>query len=373
MNPLTIILAPVLRAESWTSINLLHENYRATLRGFEDEVTLADFVPDESLAGSRMGKRVVRDLAYPLQLRRAAQRVAAKGSRPVIHVIDHSYGHLCAAWQPSVITCNDLNHFTAPALTGIALKLWRLRASQMRRAARVVAISGQLASEVQEHLGIPSERLIVAHYGIDNACFHPVPHDEAAQCLPDLAAERERSLLVLNIGSNSGRKNLATLLRAIAHLRQERGLPVKLVKAGHDLIQDGFGPLIQELKLEDSVIGLGRVPPETVAAACNLCHALSFPSLYEGFGRPTIEAQACALPCVLADTSCLREIGGDAALYHEPMTVEAAASQLETALTDSAVRDRLIAAGFENVKRFSWNNHASQLIRAWREAAAEQS
>lgn len=362
-----VILAPVLRAEKWTSIDLLHANYLATLPEFLDEVELIDFQPDESLASSRIGKRVVRDVLYPMQLRRTAKQISP---RPVLHVIDHSYGHLCAAWQPSVITCNDLNHFTAPALTGLTLKLWRLRVNQMRRAARVVCISGQLASEVQEHVGIPAELIIIAHYGIDNACFRPLPLEEAAQKLPQLATERERSLLVLNIGSNLSRKNLPTVLRAIARLR-ERGLPVKLVKIGHNLTADGLGPLIGELKLEDAIIELGKITPDQVAAACNLCHALHFPSMYEGFGRPTIEAQATGLPCVLAEASCMREIGGEGALYHTPTDVEAAAAHLEAAMTNSTMRESLIARGHDNVKRFSWSNHARQLIRAWKEASAD--
>jgi glycosyltransferase involved in cell wall biosynthesis len=362
-----VILAPVLRAEKWTSIDLLHANYLATLPQFRDEVELVDFQPDESLAGSRIGKRLVRDVLYPMQIRRTAKQTSP---RPVLHVIDHSYGHLCAAWQPSVITCNDLNHFTAPALTGLTLKLWRIRVNQMRKAARVVCISGQLASEVQEHVGIPSERIIIAHYGIDNACFRPLPLEEAAAKLPQLAAERERSLLVLNIGSNLSRKNLPTVLRAIALLRA-RGLPVKLVKIGHNLVADGLAPLIRELKLDDAIIDLGKISPDQVAAACNLCHALHFPSMYEGFGRPTIEAQATGLPCVLAEASCMHEVGGQGALYHAPTDVEAAAAHLQSAMTDSSTRELLIAAGFENVKRFSWANHASQLIRAWKEAAAD--
>lgn len=373
MSTLSVILAPVLRAESWTSINLLHSNYLATLPAFESEVRLTDFRPNEALAKVRMGKRIVRDFTYPAQLRWAVSRLDTNGSKPVLHVIDHSYGHLCAAWQPSVITCNDLNHFTSPSLTGVTLRLWRLRVSQMRKASRIVAISGQLASEVQEHLKIPAERMIVAHYGIDEACFRPLPIEEAAQRLPALAEERERSLLVLNIGSNISRKNLPTLLRALAHLKHEQKLPVKLVKVGHSLIKDGFGPLIHELKMDGSVIELGSIPPAAVAAACNLCHALSFPSMYEGFGRPTIEAQACGLPCVLADASCMKEIGGEGAVYHAPTDVEACADLLGGALTNSVIREALMARGFENVKRFSWTNHAQQLIRAWREAAAEHS
>ncbi|MFZ4765413.1 MAG: glycosyltransferase, partial [Roseimicrobium sp.] len=339
-----ILLAPVLQAEHWTSIDLLRENYVAGFRAYAPQWQVEDITPDEALASWPMGKRFLRDVIYPAQAAAQARHHKRLGHRPILHVIDHSYGHLCTAWQPSVITCNDLNHFTYPTMHGPALWAWRARASRMKDAARVVCISAQLASEVHEHLHIPQERIVVAHYGIDRTVFRKRSKDECAAAFPKLAELAKSHGLIVNIGSNLERKNLVTTLRALALLKSEHKLPVKLLKVGHSLLADGYGPLMEELGVADDVINLGALTPDEVACVCSLSHALSFPSLYEGFGRPTLEAQACELPCVLADASCMREIGGDGALYHEGRDHAQLAALLAQAVGHWESRRELIAA-----------------------------
>lgn len=375
VKPLRVLLAPVLRTEGWTSIDLLRDNYVAALTSRADAVELHEVLPDERFAGSRMAKRLLRDIYFPALIRSEAGAWSNGSGKPVLHVIDHSYGHLCDAWHPSVITVNDLNHFTAPALKGFALRRWRQRAGSMRKADHIVAISGQLAMEVREHVGIPAAQITVAHYGIDHAVFRPMAEEEAAALAPDAARLRKLgSMLILNIGSNIPRKNMPALLQALSLLKTEHHLPVKLIKVGHRLREDGFGPLIAKLGLDNDVIDTGSIPPAQVSAICNLCDVLAFPTQYEGFGRPTIEAQACGLPCVLGDSSCMREIGGaEAALYHEPSDVEAMTAALADVLTQSSTRERLRAAGFRNTRRFSWARHADALIEAYGKAVAAHS
>jgi glycosyltransferase involved in cell wall biosynthesis len=366
----TIIFAPVLRAEGWTSIDLHRQNCLDYYARVSPNLHVVDAGPDERWAGSRLGKRIVRDVLYPRHIRRLGLRHQTGGTRPILHVIDHSYGHLCHAWKPSVITCHDLNHFVCPEIAGLALHGWRKRVRGMLQAERIVTVSGHLADEVAFHLKIPRERLTVAYNGVDTDVFRARDMEAACARLPALAALRERELLVLNIGTNAKRKDLPTLLRAISLLRHGRKLPVKLLKVGRSLIGDGFGPLIESLGLVDTVLELGSQPPEAVADVCHLAHALSFPSRYEGFGRPTIEAQACGLPCVLADASCMREIGGTGALYHAPGNAEELASQLEQILTKNDLRQSLIALGRENSRRFTWARHIETLSQVYAEVAS---
>lgn len=366
----TILLAPVLKAERWTSIDLLRENYLAGFRDHAPSWYVEDITPGEQFAALPFGKRVLRDVVYPVQAAAAARHHERLGHHPVLHVIDHSYGHLCSTWKRSVITCNDLNHFTYPTMRGPALWAWRARAGRMKDAARVVCISAQLASEVHEHLQIPMERITVAHYGIDRTVFHKRPEAEQFQAFPELSRLARTHGLIVNIGSNLQRKNLATTLRALALLKHEKKLPVKLLKIGHSLQNDGYGPLMDELGVTGDVMDLGALTPDQVARVCSLAHALSFPSLYEGFGRPTLEAQACELPCVLARASCMEEIGGQGALYHAGTDHEELAGQLEQALTNPNVRQRLIAAGLQNVAGYTWQAHIQKLTSVYEEVAA---
>lgn len=369
-NHPTILLAPVLKAEHWTSIDLLRDNYLAGFRDHAPSWHVEDITPGEHLAALPFGKRVLRDLVYPVQATATARHHERLGQHPVLHVIDHSYGHLCSTWKRSVITCNDLNHFTYPTMSGPPLWAWRARASRMKDAARVVCISAQLASEVHEHLHIPMERITVAHYGIDRAVFHKRTDAECARAFPELVRLAKTHGLIVNIGSNLQRKNLATTLRALALLKHEKKLPVKLLKIGHSLHNDGYGPLMDELGVTEDVLNLGALTPDQVACVCSLAHALSFPSLYEGFGRPTLEAQACELPCVLSKASCMEEIGGKGALYHAGTDHEELAGQLEQVFTNSSVRRNLIAAGLKNVAGYTWEAHIRKLTSVYDEVAA---
>jgi glycosyltransferase involved in cell wall biosynthesis len=147
-------------------------------------------------------------------------------------------------------------------------------------------------------------------------------------------------------------------------------VPVKFLKIGASLAGDGYTPLIQELGIAGDVIELGMLTPPQVAAICNLAHALSFPSLYEGFGRPTLEAQACGMPCVLADASCMKEVGGEGALYHKGTNHDELAALLEKVSTSSEVRGTLIAAGFRNAARFTWEAHIQTLTSVYQEIAS---
>jgi glycosyltransferase involved in cell wall biosynthesis len=366
-----VLLAPVLRAERWTSIDLHRQNTLDAFAQHAPDWPVVDIAPDESRFGGRLGKRVLRDIIYPWHVRTQARAHAERsGARPIVHVIDHSYGHLCAAWTPSVITCHDLNHFVRPALSGMTLHAWRLRVRLMKQAAHIFTVSGHLAAEVCSHLDLPKERVSVAYNGVDHSVFRPMERTAAKALFPAIAELAEKHFVVINIGSNLDRKNLATTLRAVAQLRREGRVPVKFLKIGASLAGDGYTPLIDELGIAEDVIELGMLTPPQVAAICNLGHALSFPSLYEGFGRPTLEAQACGMPCVLADASCMREVGGEGALYREGTRHEELAALLEQVFRSAGTRESLINAGFKNAARFTWEAHIRTLTAVYQRLAS---
>ena len=368
-----IWFAPVLRAEGWLSIDLQQQNIIDALSSHYPELSLTQLRVQETGQERGMRRRWLRDVHYPRFIRansgpNAAPAGAADSS--ILHISDHSYGHLCSSHTPCVINCNDLHHFVEPRLDPVRLWMWRRRVSTMKRADRVLTISAHLAEEVREHLKMPEDRVTPLPGGIDTAVFHPIALEDAAQRMPHVAELRQNHLLITNIGTNYWRKNLPTVLRAVKHLREVQKLPVKLLKVGPALRGGDHEALIQELGVADAVVDLGRLAPEQVAAVCAQAHALSFASMYEGFGRPTLEAQACGLPCVLADSSCMKEIGGDAALYHEPLDHEQLAAHLEVAMSEGPARDNLISAGYANVQRYSWQGYAEKLVRVYREVAA---
>lgn len=369
MNEPHVIFAPVLKSEGWISIDLQQENILDALRASNSPPSVSVLEIPERGACIPMIRRFLRDVYYPARIR---AEVSAQREPTLLHVSDHSYGHLCRTHRPCVVNCNDLHHFVTPDLKGIALWRWKQRAATMRLADRVITVSENLAREVREHLQLPAERVVALHGGIDTRVFSAQPTSSDSALAPVVASLREKHPVILNIGSNIRRKNLPTVLRALAILRDSHQLDARLVKIGAPLHGGVYQTLMTELDLREEVIDLGYQTPEQVAAACRLAGALSFASLYEGFGRPTLEAQACGLPCVLADASCMREIGGDGALYHSPTDEQELAAQLHRVLTDSTLRSDLIQRGQRNVSRFSWSNYAAQLRQLYRDVAKEQ-
>lgn len=355
--------APVLPGEHWTSIDLYRRNYEAYVPRWQPDRRVESLLPNRDYELGSWKRRFLRDVAYPVAVSRMAKRYD-DARRPPLHIFDHSYGHLQKHWSPSLIHCRDLNHYVLPSLTGVRLMRWKQRVDGLKRADLVVAISRQLAAEITEFLGVPSDRIRVLYHGVDLECFTPGRLEEAAVRFPDLANRRSDQFLVLNVGTNLPRKNLETLYAAIAILRDD-GIPAHLVRVGENTKRDGEEQRIAEAGLSGHVTQLGLLEPREVSLVCNLCHALSFASAYEGFGRPILEAQACGLPAVLANGSCLPEIGGEGALYHETNDPQELAARLAEVAGGSGHVAEAVKEGLANAQRFSWENHVRRLFEIY--------
>ncbi len=348
-----VLLAPAMAIDRSMSMDLYLENLLAAFRAEAD--ARFDFqVVVPTGASGRLGKQWKRYVEYPRLLLREAQR------RPgaILHVLDHSYGHLCRTGLPSLLTCHGLENFKLPLRYPWHQALWIYRVRSMRRAQRVVAISEDVAADVRRYTGTPADRLSVVYYGID-----PIfrPDGPAPTAGPSLAALREAGeRLVLHVGVNIARKNVGVILEALALLRGE-GLAVKFVKVGPDPRGDGYAEQIERLGLGPHLVCLGTLPAGELAGVYRACDALSFPSIHEGFGRPIVEAQACGLPVVVAATDCAREIGGAGIPTHPGDDPAALAARLRSVLTEPPARQAVVAAGFENTRRFSWSEHARAL------------
>lgn len=367
---ISVLLAPALAADHSLSMDLYAENLRAALPAFRDEVDYEFLVPpsDPQTTGRalRQWKRYVE---YP-RLLRARLRAMPPGT--VLHVLDHSYGHLCrlADAAPTVATCHGLENFLLPLRWPWHQAMWVYRVKAMRRARRVVAISGDVARDVQRFIGLPAARVPVYHYGIDPV-FRPAaadgePGDEGSSTAAARIAALRRAgrIIVLHVGFNVARKNLPVLLDALARLLAA-GVPVTFVKVGADPRADGYGAGIAALG--EHFEYLGWLGTTDLAAVLRNADVLAFPSRHEGFGRPIVEAQASGLPVVVADTDSAREIAGTGALFHPPDSAEELAGCLRAATGDAKVRRELVAAGFANTRRFLWREHVRGLVETYRE------
>ena len=266
-----------------------------------------------------------------------------------------------------VVTVHDLGYHYFPAAHTPFQRIyleWSTRWSA-RAAHSVIAVSQATAQDLHRIYTVRFGKIHVIHEAV-TALKAPSP----AQV--NSAADRSglKRPYALFLGTIQPRKNLGRLVLAYAHLSATEAPPWDLVLAGG---QGWFGPSLDELirskKLSERIHLIGFVPdadlPSLLAGARFFC----FPSLFEGFGLPVLEAHSIGVPVLTSNTSSLPEIAGDAALYVDPTDVDAIAEAMLRLSRDEALRQQLIEAGYANVKRFSWEKAAQQTLEVLEGAA----
>jgi glycosyltransferase involved in cell wall biosynthesis len=267
---------------------------------------------------------------------------------------------------PFVVTIFDLSTRMFPGdhpFEWRAYERWFLP-ERARAASRVIAISELTRQQVISVYGVAPERVVTVHLGVEGRFFAPAPRDgNRANHPPRL----------LFPGAPVARKNLELVLRAMAEAPRGSALAEAQLEISGALA-DRFpehGARIAALGLTDRVRWLGlisRADMPGVMAAADIC---VYPSLYEGFGFPPLEAMASGTPVVASNVSCLPEILGSAALLVDPTDVAAFGHAVESVLSDSDVRARLVAAGREHAREFTWERCAETTLNVYREVLSE--
>jgi glycosyltransferase involved in cell wall biosynthesis len=269
-----------------------------------------------------------------------------------------------------VVTIYDLSfvshpEFHLPANVAHCLAGTRLA---IERADRLIAISESTRRGLVELMGADPERVAVTPLAADPALGRVA---DAAE----LARVRRRYDLperfVLFLGAMEPRKNLARLLEAFAALkpavRRETGL---VVAGAPGWLNDSIQARLAELGLERQVRLAGYVDAGDVAALYSLATVFAYPSLWEGFGLPVVEAMACGAPVLTSDVSSMPEVAGDAAVLVDPTDVEAIADGLTRLLDDAALREDLAARGRRRAASYSWERCARETLAVYRSVLA---
>jgi glycosyltransferase involved in cell wall biosynthesis len=274
----------------------------------------------------------------------------------------------------SVVTIHDCIHLMFPQYLPNRLALSYARASMSlasKRATRVLTVSESSKRDLLRFMNLPADKIDVIYNAYDER-FGVEPREE------DVVRVAERYQLhdefVLYAGNVKPHKNLTRLIEAF-HIVRNRGLDqLKLVLIGDEISKyASLRRAVHQHQLHKYVRFLGFVPEETLAVMYRLAGVFVFPSLYEGFGLPPLEAMASGTPVVTSNVSSLPEVAGDAALLVDPYDPNAIAGGMYEVLTDQAVRRRLKEMGPVRARQFSWEASARRVRDIYREAVCERS
>lgn len=237
--------------------------------------------------------------------------------------------------------------------------LWRLQYCYVRRRADFfLAVSEFTKKEMTALWHIPPEKV----YVIPCACSPALTRESSRERLDQL---REKYGLpekfILFVGNSNPRKNLTRLLRAFDSLKERGDLPHQLVIAGEQGWKFDKEKVLRDLEHREAVRFIGFVPDEDMSALYSAASLFAFPTLYEGFGIPVLEAQSCGVPVLASECSSLPEVAGEGALYVDPYEENSIAEGLRKLLTNRELVEKLVRAGYENAKRFSWERSAERL------------
>jgi glycosyltransferase involved in cell wall biosynthesis len=281
----------------------------------------------------------------------------------VIHLPDQGFARYALFLRhPFVLTVHDLvrSCFGFGKETIIERILLKVDVRCMRKASRIIAVSYNTRNDLIKYLKIPEDRIDVIYNGVDHTIFKPYN------------IKLHHRPYILYVGSERPRKNLSRLFEAFSKLKSE--FPqLKLVKVGtcgrFKKYRTDIEAKLNSLGITQDVIFVDHTPEIDLARYYSSAALLAYPSLYEGFGLPPLEAMACGCPVVTSNTSSLPEVVGDAGIMVNPYDTDSLAEAMRRVLTNQKLRENMIRKGLEQSKKFSWEETARQTLEVYNKVA----
>lgn len=273
---------------------------------------------------------------------------------------------------PTVVTIHDISYEFFPRFFSPRDR-WLLSALvpfSARRAAKIIAVSEHTKKDIVKEYGILSDKVAVTHEAAGSR-FRSVsdPH----QLLGIRNKYGISSSYILTVGNLQPRKNLGRLIEAFIQLRQRNVLEPQLVIVGQPSWRvSDIHRLVQTSGLQGQVVFTGYVPDDDLPLLCNAATIFVYPSLYEGFGLPPLEAMACGTPVIASNVSSLPEVLGDGALLVDPYDVEGLAQAMLDLLSEPAALRALAARGLARSRTFSWEETARRTLHVYEEVQARR-
>jgi glycosyltransferase involved in cell wall biosynthesis len=305
--------------------------------------------------------RFARFFLYPLQVPHQTEIVT--------HLLDYSYAHILYFHKPdqTIVTVTDLMPVLwwkglLPVKTKKSIPvtvLYSLYA--LKRAAHIIAISSNTKNDLVRLIGCDPSKISVVYLGVDEI-FRP--YDISVKnSLRNQLFGREPKKIILITGSQFY-KNHETALKTVSSLLANGMNDIYLVKTGNP--SRVWLDLVKKYELERNVINVGFVPRAQLPDLFNAVDILLFPSLYEGFGWPPLEAMACGTPAVTSNVASLPEVMGNINTMCDPFDSDGFAQKIQTLFIDTEHRQRIIRQGIDQSAKFNWDNTAREVISIYK-------
>ena len=263
--------------------------------------------------------------------------------------------------KPSIITIHDLafRHFPTFYTWKNRTYMNSMAKFSAKRADKIIAVSQATKNDIIHFLNVDEKKIIIIPEGVDEL-FKPSSEQKIKTVKKEYGLPDE---YIVTLGTLQPRKNLEALIDAFARLRKDKAIPHKLVVVGEEgWNNERLLTKLDRLDIAEDIVITGFIEDNQLPSLYSGATALVYPSLYEGFGLPVLEAMACGVPVACSNTSSLPEVAGEAALLFDPTDVDQIYSSMQELLSDDRLRNNLSEAGIKRARHFTWEKTAKQTL-----------
>lgn len=295
----------------------------------------------------------------------------------VKHIIHQGFAHILELsknskkFERTVITCHDVYPYKIKKELTLFEKL---DLKGLKKARAIITVSEFSKREIIELLGYSEENIWVIYNGVDFTKFAQIKDSSILEKTKIKYGIPRDIPTLLHVGSNEPRKNVETLLKALKVIKQKFKLEnILLIKVGNLTLDGNTRKLItltKELGLEKNVLFLNYIPEEDLPKIYNLSDVFVFPSTYEGFGLPPLEAMACGTPVIASNTSALPEIVGNAGILVNPYDVYGLAKKICQVLKYESLKRDLSKKGMKQARKFTWEKAVKETLKVYKEVGS---
>ncbi|MCQ6963212.1 glycosyltransferase family 4 protein [Methanolobus chelungpuianus] len=264
--------------------------------------------------------------------------------------------------ERSVVTCHDLIPVVYDKTRS---PVWKLNMEGLKKSDRIITISDFSKTDIVKHLDYPEDQIRIASPAVNHSTYFE-KRDRGVLAKHNI---KDNEKVILYVGSEQPRKNVPNLIKAFSKLKNKFPY-VKLLKIGkpqHPSARKELLELIDLLKLNKDVVFIGYISEEELTKYYNAADLFIFPSLYEGFGLPPLEAMACGTPVITSNTSSLPEVVDDSGIMVDPFDIDSMATQMYDILTNEALHESLVKKGLKRARMFTWKDTAKKTMEVYNE------